>query len=596
MENKKEILAPNKRFSKSDEQDLELKLNLETSEKLLRIGDRDIILDMDELYEKERNESSKYKIYGKIKMIFRNLYSGTTEYSYLKQRLYLNGDGSDGNFNGFLPYDEFAFLRRDVYRQIVNPNSVTGATLGQYNPSMTTIGSSGHTLITPITAPYHNWNLHLSYVYSGDTTFPMTYTLSGATSASFVSGNGIPFRLSGTNGNYYEFTSPIEHGINQGEYITLSGMTVTGKTFYVNEIGNEIYDSEKYVVKIIKSQIPTTVNITGSTIFVCKRCLDINDISGTTSQYYVHKHKTLTGINDYIMDYVGFESSIFEDERKILFENSVGQNDVLVERNRMESVLYDFKNPFTLSGITNNLGYLPTEVYVSMIFRNGDGYFNYPPKVGYKFNFHNTWIDYYFDNSKNPFENSLSGTTFTGNTNTIGYTGFTFTKGTEIPIGTNLIGAFVEYNPKEMKERVISNSYHKITNPTSIFNHGQSGNTIGFTGATPTNLFGLIYQPHYKVKLRELSPYTETSTTQDIFNLPENAKFDSGEKVWRWRDLYQHGYVDIDGNGTDYPFINGNHYVKNNINFYLRNEKYYLNKSDGISGFDYRAKNKKNIC
>ena len=529
-------------------------------------------------------------------MIFRNLYSGTTEYSYLKQRLYLNGDGSDGNFNGFLPYDEFAFLRRDVYRQIVNPNSVTGATLGQYNPSMTTIGSSGHTLITPITAPYHNWNLHLSYVYSGDTTFPMTYTLSGATSASFVSGNGIPFRLSGTNGNYYEFTSPIEHGINQGEYITLSGMTVTGKTFYVNEIGNEIYDSEKYVVKIIKSQIPTTVNITGSTIFVCKRCLDINDISGTTSQYYVHKHKTLTGINDYIMDYVGFESSIFEDERKILFENSVGQNDVLVERNRMESVLYDFKNPFTLSGITNNLGYLPTEVYVSMIFRNGDGYFNYPPKVGYKFNFHNTWIDYYFDNSKNPFENSLSGTTFTGNTNTIGYTGFTFTKGTEIPIGTNLIGAFVEYNPKEMKERVISNSYHKITNPTSIFNHGQSGNTIGFTGATPTNLFGLIYQPHYKVKLRELSPYTETSTTQDIFNLPENAKFDSGEKVWRWRDLYQHGYVDIDGNGTDYPFINGNHYVKNDINFYLRNEKYYLNKSDGISGFDYRAKNKKNIC
>jgi hypothetical protein len=596
MENKKEILAPNKRFSKSDEQDLELKLNLETSEKLLRIGDRDIILDMDELYEKERNESSKYKIYGKIKMIFRNLYSGTTEYSYLKQRLYLNGDGSDGNFNGFLPYDEFAFLRRDVYRQIVNPNSVTGATLGQYNPSMTTIGSSGHTLITPITAPYHNWNLHLSYVYSGDTTFPMTYTLSGATSASFVSGNGIPFRLSGTNGNYYEFTSPIEHGINQGEYITLSGMTVTGKTFYVNEIGNEIYDSEKYVVKIIKSQIPTTVNITGSTIFVCKRCLDINDISGTTSQYYVHKHKTLTGINDYIMDYVGFESSIFEDERKILFENSVGQNDVLVERNRMESVLYDFKNPFTLSGITNNLGYLPTEVYVSMIFRNGDGYFNYPPKVGYKFNFHNTWIDYYFDNSKNPFENSLSGTTFTGNTNTIGYTGFTFTKGTEIPIGTNLIGAFVEYNPKEMKERVISNSYHKITNPTSIFNHGQSGNTIGFTGATPTNLFGLIYQPHYKVKLRELSPYTETSKTQDIFNLPENAKFDSDEKVWRWRDLYQHGYVDVDGNGTDYPFINGNHYVKNDINFYLRNEKYYLNKSDGISGFDFRAKNKKNIC
>lgn len=596
MEEKKQIISPNQRFAKAEEQDLDLKLNLETSENLLRIGDRDIILDIDQLYDKERNESSKYKIYGKIKMVFRNLYSGTTDYSYLKQRLYLSSDGSDGNFDGFLPYNEFALLRKDVYREIVDPSSVSGATLGQYNPSIITTGSSGHTLVTPITAPYHNWNLYLSYVYTGDTTFPMMYTLSGSVTSSFVSGDGIPFRLSSSEGNFYELTSPVEHGINQGEYVTLSGLTVTGNTFYVNEIGNEIYNSEKYVIKLQKSQVPSSVNITGTTIFIGKRCLDINDITGTTSQYYVHKHKTLTGVNDYIMDNVGFESSIFEDERKLLFENSVGDNDVLVERNRMESVLYDFKEPFILSGITNNMGHTPTEVYVSMIFRNGNGYFNYPPKLGYKFNFHNTWIDEHFDDSNNVYENNLSGTTFTGNTNSIGYTGFTFTGGTTVPIGTELIGAFVEYNPKEMKERIISNAFHKISNPTSIFDYGQDGNVTGFTGATPTNLFGLIYQPHHRVKLRELSPYTETSVTQDIFNLPENAKYDSTQGVWRWRDLYDHGYIDIDGNGTDYPFVNGNHYVKNDINFYLRNERFYLNKSDGIAGFDYKAKNEKNIC
>ena len=48
----------------------------------------------------------------------------------------------------------------------------------------------------------------------------------------------------------------------------------------------------------------------------------------------------------------------FEDEKKLVFENSVGDNDVLVERNRMESVLYDFKEPLKLSGLTNNLGFL----------------------------------------------------------------------------------------------------------------------------------------------------------------------------------------------------------------------------------------------
>ena len=78
-------------------------------------------------------------------------------------------------------------------------------------------------------------------------------------------------------------------------------------------------------------------------VIIGKRCIDFDDISGTTSQYYVHKLKTITDIDGYIMDKVGFESPIFEDEKKLLFENYNGDNDVVVERNRMESVLFDFK-------------------------------------------------------------------------------------------------------------------------------------------------------------------------------------------------------------------------------------------------------------
>ena len=603
MEEKKQILSPSKRYANAEDQDLEYKLNLDTSESLLRIGDKDIILDIDKLYDKERNQSKKYKIYGKMKMIFRNLYSGSTDYLYLKQRLYLTGDGSTGNFDGFLPYDEFAFLRRDLYREIVDQTTVSGSTLGVYNPTIITTGSSGHTLVTPITAPYHNWNLYLSYVYTGDTEFPMEYTLSGSTKETFKAKDGIPFRLSHVSNNFYELTSPVEHGMKQGEYITLYNSTnssltgsTSGRTFYISSIGNEYYNSEKYVVNIIKSQVPSDINITGSTIFTAKRCLDINNISGSTSQYYVHKLKTLTDVSDYIMDNVGFESSIFEDEKKLLFENVVGDNDVIVERNRMESIIYDFKEPFVLEGLKNNFDYTPTEVYLTTVFRNGNGYFNYPPKIGYKFNFHDTWIDEHFLDSNNVYETNLSGTTFTGNTSGVGYTGFTFTGGTAVPKDTELVGDFIEYNPKEMKERTVSNCYHKITNPTNVFYYNQDKTVNNYSGATSGNTFGLIYQPHHKIKLRELSPYTETSVTDDIFNLPENAKFDSDENVWRWRDVYDHGYVDVDGNGTDYPFVNGNHYVKTDINFYLRNERYYQNKSDGISNFNYKVKNNENIC
>lgn len=586
MENKKEILLPSKRYKKADEQDLTLNIGLETSQTLLRIGDKDIILDIDKLYDKERNESNKYKIYGKLKMVFRNMYSGDTSYDYLQERVYLNGRG-DGLDNptlaGFLPYNEFAFLRRDLYRKVVTPSSVSGSTLGDYTPSLTYVGSTDHTTITPITAPYHNWNLYLSYVYSGDTNYQMTYTLTGGTKVSFKSGDGIPFRLSNTFNSYYEFTAPVEHGMNSGEFVTFSGTTITGevsgRTYYIDSVGNEIYNSEKYVINILKKEFKTVTTI--PTLVIGKRCIDKNNITGSTSQYYVHKHKLLTTTGDYIMDNIGFESPIWEEEKKILFENAAGANDTVVERNRMESVLYDFKEPFVLSGLTNNLGYTPTEVYVTTLFRNGNGYFNYPPKVGHKFNFHDTWIDDHFNGTTSNETSMGAGTTFTRQ-------GITFTSGNTLSKGTVLNGAFVEYNRKELKERIISESFQKFTNPTTIFDYGQDDNTI-FSGSSATNMFGLYYQPHHRVKLRELSPYTESAKTKDIFNLPENAKYDSAEGVWRWRDLYEHGYVDIDGYGTKFPFTNGIHYVKNDINFYLRNERFYTNKQDGISKF----KNKK---
>lgn len=594
---KKQIILPSKKFANADDQELELKLNLDNSDTLMRIGERDIILDIDEQYYKERNESINYKIYGKLKMVFRNLYSGSTPYSYLKQRLYLTGDGSNITdstvFDGYLPYDEFAFLRKDVYREVNLP--VTSNTLGTFTPNIVKSGSTAHTTVTPISAPYQNWNLYLSYVYSGDSNFNMVYTLTGGTKVSFTAKDGIPFRVVDYT-TYYELTSPVEHGMNEGEHIvlsgsTLTGLTLSGRTFYINSVGNETFDSKKYVINIIKSQIKT--GTTFSTIMLGKRCKDFTNIVASTSQYYVHKHKTLTDTGGYIMDSLGFESPIFEDEKKILFENSVGTNDVIVERNRMESVLYDFKEPLKLSGLTNNLGFSPTNVFVTVIFRNGNGYFNYPPKVGYKFNFHDTWIDEHFSGTTSN-EIGLTSTSFTGNTNLNGYTGFTFLSGQTLPIGSILNGAFVEYNPKEMTERIVSESFHKITNPVTIFNYGQ---TSGSTYASSTNLEGLIYQPHYRIKLRELSPYTETANTNDIFNLPENAKYDPYDKVWRWRDIYDHSYVDSDGYGTDFPFMNGNHYVKANINFYLRNERFYKNKSNGITSFmDVNNKNSNSDC
>jgi hypothetical protein len=685
---KKKIILPTKRFFKAEEEDLDLRLNLDSSENLMRLGDRDIVLDIAQLFSDERNDSKNYKLYGKLKMVFRNMYSGSTTYEPLQKNLYLSGDGSDNKFGGFLAYNELAFLRNDVLREIYVPLSGTTPTFGT-TTILTGTTNTGHTITTPITAPYKNWNIYVSYVHSHNTQFPMKYSLSGTSAGetiSFTSGDGIPFRVT-TGDTYVTLTSPVEHGMSAGENIILSATTltthfwvsgityskddiihysnkiytsksngnfnneppITGNTYWklvtnwsltetydinnlvfysgstyksltnsnlnntppvtgttsswirtsnrqyytlpitsdtekyrifnIDNVGNQIYNSEKYIINILISEFSSGTTL--DSVVFGRRCTDVNDIIGTTSQYYVHQHKTLTTEGDYILDKIGFESPIWEDERKLLIENSSGDYDVIVERNRMESLIYDFKEPLVLTGITNNLGYTPTDVYLTIIYRNANGYFNYPPKVGWKFNFHNTWIDNHFSGATSN-ETSIGVTGLTGNTGTTG-----FTAGLPLQIGTSgLTGAYVEYNKNELKERIISEAFHKITNPISIFNHNQDGNVDGFSGATSGNTFGLYYQPYYRIKLKELSPYVETAKTNDIINLPENTLYFEKEGLWKWRDLYDHGYIDPDGYGVNHPFINNIHYVKNDINFYLRNERLYQNKNDGLTNFN----------
>jgi len=547
------------------EEDLIVPLKLDDNSKLLREGDKDIVLNISEYFDYERNQSNNYKIFGKIRMIFRNLYSGSTLYEPLLRNLYLV-NGQTSSTKGFLPYNELSFVRKDTLHE----SNEMGDTPNEINLKLKGTEYTGHTVTTNITAPYKNWNLYLSYVYSGDTNFPMTYTLTGDTQFSFNSGDGIPFRVE-KYGTKYTLTCPVEHGMNPGEYIILLGDNlyddVNKRTFSIISVGNEVYNSEKYVINISSS-----LDITDK-ILVGKRCLDINNIDATTSKYYVHKHKIMTNVDDYTIDNAGFEKTIWEEERKL------NDDDIIVERNRMEALIYDFKNPIVLTGITNNLGYTPTDIYVSVVFKNSNGYFNYPPKVGYKFHFHDSWIDNHFDGTASN-ENGVSKVPIT--TNTVGYT---FTGGTSLTIGDTLTGAFIEYNESELKERIISESFHKMTIRHDIFNHGQiDGDNLA--GASETNPFGLFYQPHYRIKLRQLSPYIETSDTNEIFNLPENTRYNDLEKLWKWHDLYDHGYIDLDGFGTNFPFANNTHYVRNDINFYLRNEQIYTNKKDGLMGFN----------
>jgi hypothetical protein len=126
----------------------------------------------------------------------------------------------------------------------------------------------------------------------------------------------------------------------------------------------------------------------------------------------------------------------------------------------------------------------------------------------------------------------------------------------QLQVGDTIEGGIYEYNPYEMVERKVSDRYNRLTYNDTFFN-----------GVFGPNYY---YQPHYEYVLRVYSDYIEESETSNIYNLPSYAKFFEKENVWKWRDIWSKGYVNPNGLGVDYPFINGCHYINEVLNFYIK--------------------------
>lgn len=91
------------------------------------------------------------------------------------------------------------------------------------------------------------------------------------------------------------------------------------------------------------------------------------------------------------------------------------------------------------------------------------------------------------------------------------------------------------------------------------------------------------YSPFYKVGLKLKSTYIEDSDTAQ--NIPNYAIFSRQRDKYIWRDIFDIGITDENGNKIDFPFTNGAFYVYNNLNFFVTPEpmatrKYALNKND----------------
>jgi len=539
--------------------------------------DRNINISLAQVFDNERQASSVFRPTAKFSMLFKNAYTGKTNYEPFENNLYyvatsklakLQCETSAGSvaWEGFPQYYEFDFIRND------------------YNVSGYTLPPNNHLNFVSKSASTYNWNHFISYPYNNVYNKQMSYFNSKTQNViNWVSGDGIPFSIVNmTEGGdkIVSFVCPVKHGLTPGEYVELSFSYLGDKRFEVYSLGDSFSNREEYVFNVFNYGFLGTTfsdNVTGT----FKRIINIDFPEDTKSEYYVKQLKLLTTPEDCALVKTGFEQNIFGKTKK--FESS-GFTPNHLERVSLkegsQSYSLTFNTDIDISPLRDNQKRPITELYFNVIWR---GYFgwtmlnNVGLQQGYHYNLplYNGVPDPWWDNNN---VKSKTGFPLGFYNKTSGVQGYSFNYVKPLKKGDLIDGDYCEWNSYEQKEREVSMIYHKFKYNLLNFDV-RSG-----TSVPPTNQFGYYYQPNFKLTIRDYSDYIESGDPANVVDIPDYAHFSKTDNSFIWRDIYPYGFIDNDNIGVDYPFLNGKHYPFNNYTFRLIPEGSNFVSDDIIQG------------
>lgn len=514
--------------------------------------DRSSTIDLQILYEQERQSSTIFRPTSKFEVIFKNSYVGKSTYTQFQNNLYLvNTAVAAANsctnpsllWTGYPQYNEFDFIRTDY------------DVLGYTQPP------SQHLTFVPSSASSYNWNFYVSYAYDNIYTKQMqaiepyfNQTLN------WIAGDGIPFIVeSGATFNgqpIIRFRCPMKHGLIEGEFVELNFSYGIDSVFAVYTIGDDSYTGLEYIFNIYDVGFTGTTFQTG-TKGTFKRVISIDNTGETTSKYYVRRNKIISNASDYVLAKAGFEQNIFGIKKKYessaYTPNNISRVSVL---DGGQSYTLTFAKDFDLGGLIDNQKRPLLELFVTAMWKGYFGWTTGSLKQGWEFNippdlttkYPNAWWSNTNSNSNTPFTTS----SYVSNGKTFNYVN-------SLSSDTIVDGDYCEWNDYEQTERVISNLYHKFKFNPVHFNIGTPPSLI--------NPYGYYYQTHFPIPLRITSDYIETAPPENIYEIPNWAFFSSFDNEFKWRDVYSYGFIDYKNRGVDYPFMNGKHYPFKNIIF-----------------------------
>jgi hypothetical protein len=565
------IIEATQRFKGAPKQDQQMNIPLIQTQKELVEFDRSVDLNLATVFDEERQESFTFRPVGKYMMVFENAYTGSTIYPPFRDNLYYTNAVKNavsyypsGNvpsvpplpinnqipWDGFPQYPEFDFIRTD--------NNVDGYT----------IGNGKQVDFKSISATTYNWSHYLSYAFSNDPNKEL-YAVEPQTNISWTwtAGDGLPYVItvgSDKPTRFVSFKCPVIHGLAVGEYVLLSTNYNGNSFFQVASLGDGASGSENYIFSI------RNVGYTGSTFVTLtkgtfKRVLNPANSADTISEYYVRKHKILTKPECAVVVNAGFEQNVYNNKQKCEIK-------ALTPNQKKRTSVKEGSRSYTLSfncdvntrPLLDNQKRPISELFFTTIWR---GYFGWTEKLKQGWYF-NTYLDKNKPQIWWDQNNIDSNTSITQSQYNTSITPYPFFYNNLLSEGDVIDGDYCEWNDFEQLERVISVYQHKITyNQT----HFKLDNTL-----IGTNQPGYFYQPHRGIQIRAFSDYIEEGDSKNVIGIPDYAYYSTTNALFRWRDLYPYGFVDTDGIGVDYPYLNDAHYPFLNTIFRITPEAYNI--------------------
>jgi len=125
-----------------------------------------------------------------------------------------------------------------------------------------------------------------------------------------------------------------------------------------------------------------------------------------------------------------------------------------------------------------------------------------------------------------------------------------------INIGDSIYGDIVEYNEREL-------STYTLQMPNYLF---KLKDLYGYTGSTTFSATTSTYAKTDLLNPIILKYFTNTIySSNNVEDKKSWAVFNDKLNIWQWRELIPNGDIDESGRGTNFPFLNGRHYVYNDF-------------------------------